>query len=159
MPIRLLRLTLALALALVPAGRALGAAPRWLAAHVDSTMGLGDQLHLHHALLLLAGATDRTAVLPPLTITVTDYGALADIDPSNERAFDDALDRALDGRIRTAADLRGRLRAARPPEISPAVAGGGRAPTEHTWLLWIVSLGLIALVILLVVLGVIVLGG
>ena len=105
MPIRLLRLTLALALALVPAGRALGAAPRWLAAHVDSTMGLGDQLHLHHALLLLAGATDRTAVLPPLTITVTDYGALADIDPSDERAFDDALDRALDGRIRSSANL------------------------------------------------------
>lgn len=66
---------------------------------------------------------------------------------------------ALDGRIRTAADLRGRLRAARPPEASPAVAGGGRPPTEHTWLLWVVSLGLIALVILLVVLGVIVLGG
>lgn len=105
MPTGLIRLTLALLLALAPAGRAQAAAPRWLAAHVDSTMGLGDQLHLHRALLLLAGATDRTAVLPPLAITVTDYGALAALDPADEAAFGAALDRALAGRIRSSANL------------------------------------------------------
>jgi serine/threonine protein kinase len=81
-------------------------------------------------------------------------------DPALPGALEDVLGDALDGRIRTASDLRARLRAARPPETSPAVAdGGGRATTEHTWLLWIASLGLIAVLIVLVILGVIVLGG
>lgn len=100
----MIRLTLALLLVLLPV-RAHAAGQRWLAAHVDSAMGLGDQLHLHDALLLLAGATQRTAVLPPLAITVTDFGALAGIDPADTPAFDAGLDRALAGRVRSSANL------------------------------------------------------
>ncbi len=78
-------------------------------------------------------------------------------DPELPAGLEDVLGDALEGRIRTAADLRGRLRASRPPEALPAVPEDGRAPAEHTWLLWIVSLGLAAVLIVLVVLGVMIL--
>ena len=48
-------------------------------------------------------------------------------------------------------------RGAARPRRSPAVPEDGRAPAEHTWLLWIASLGLVAVLIVLVVLGVMIL--
>jgi hypothetical protein len=75
-------------------------------------------------------------------------------DPELPAGLEDVLGDALEGRLRTAAELRDRLRAARPPETAPAVPEDGRATSEHVWLLWIASLGLVAVVILLVVLGV-----
>ena len=80
-------------------------------------------------------------------------------DPDLPGALEDVIGDALDGRIRTAGDLRSRLRAARPPEPSTSVQQGGRAPTEHTWLLVIASVGLIAVLIVLVLLGAYALGG
>jgi len=100
---------LAMALvALVPIGsRADDPAGRWLWAHVDTEMGLGDQLHFHEAVLLLARGTGRTAVLPTLQITVTDFGPIADVDPTADegRSFDAAITRALGGAIRSSANL------------------------------------------------------
>jgi hypothetical protein len=84
---------------------------RWLWGHVDTAMGIGDQLHFHEALLLLARETARTAVLPPLQLTVTDFGPVADVDPTADggRAFDAALARALHGAIRNSANLPGKV--------------------------------------------------
>ena len=80
-------------------------------------------------------------------------------DPELPAALENVLGDALDGRIRTAADFRSRLRAARLPGTSPAIQDDGDRPTEHTWLLVGASVILVAVLIALVLLGVFVAGG
>ena len=73
--------------------------------------------------------------------------------------LDVVLGDALEGRIRTAADLRSRLRAARPASRMPAIQDDGDKLTQHTWLLVGASLALIIVIIVLVILGAFVIGG
>lgn len=80
-------------------------------------------------------------------------------DPELPAELEDVLGDALEGRIRTAADMRSRLRAARRPGSLPAIRDEGDRPTEHTWVLVGASVALIVVLIVLVILGIFVLGG
>ena len=73
--------------------------------------------------------------------------------------LDVVLGDALAGRIRTAGDLRSRLRAARQASRMPAIQDDADKLTERTWLLVGASVALIVVIIVLVILGAFVIGG